>query len=95
MVKVDDAYRTINGDLLDPGNHQFARSMGGLRDLTTAMYLGAASFMALGDFNLTRITARVHGLPAAKTMFRNAKVFMNGWRQDKSTGIKVAASSGM
>jgi|TARA_Y100000015_G_scaffold20015_1_gene19391 hypothetical protein len=95
MVKVDDAYRTINGDLLDPGNHQFARSMGGLRDLTTAMYLGAASFMALGDFNLTRITARVHGLPAAKTMFRNAKIFMNGWRQDKSTGIKVAASSGM
>ena len=93
--KAETAYRTLNGDLIDPENHQFAKNMGGLRDVTTAMYLGAASFMALGDFNLTRITARVHGLPAAKTMYRNLKTFLSGFRQDKAVGIKIAASSGM
>jgi len=93
--KVDQAYSALNGDMLDPENYTFAKYSGGLRDLTTAMYLGAASFMALGDFNLTRLTARVHGLPAAKTMYRNLKMFASGIRQDKAVGVKVAASSGM
>lgn len=93
--KVDEAYRALNGDMADPENYTFAKYSSGLRDLTTSMYLGAASFMALGDFNLTRITAKVHGLPAAKTMYSNLKLFSQGFRQDKSTLVKVAASSGM
>ena len=93
--KVDQAYSVLNGDMLDPENYTFAKYSGGFRDLTTAMYLGAASFMALGDFNLTRLTARVHGLPAAKTMYRNLKMFASGIRQDQAVGVKVAASSGM
>ena len=95
FVKVDDVYKTINGDLLDPGNYMFAKTMSGLRDLTTAMYLGSASFMALGDFNLARITAQFSGLPAAKIMYSNLKLFAQGFRQDKSALIKVAQSSGM
>ena len=93
--KVDQAYSVLNGDMLDPENYTFAKYSGGLRDLTTAAYLGAASFMALGDFNLTRLTARVHGLPAAKTMYSNLKMFASGLNQDKAVGVKVAASSGM
>lgn len=93
--KVDDAYQTINGDFLDPQNYILAKSMAGLRDLTTAMYLGSASFMALGDFNLARITAQFTGLPATRIMFNNLKLFMQGFRQDKSALIKVAQSSGM
>jgi hypothetical protein len=93
--KVDEAYQTINGDLLDPGNYMFAKTMGGLRDLTTAMYLGSASFMALGDFNLARITAQFHGLPAMKVMNKNFQIFRQGLNQDKSTLIQTAASSGM
>lgn len=93
--KVDQAYSVLNGDMLNPENYTFAKYSGGLRDLTTAMYLGSASFMALGDFNLTRLTARIHGLPAAKTMYSNLKLFSQGLRQDKSTMIKIAASSGM
>lgn len=95
FIKVDEAYQTINGDLLDPGNYMFAKSMAGLRDLTTAMYLGSASFMALGDFNLARITAQFTGLPATRIMFNNLKLFMQGFRQDKSALIRVAQSSGM
>jgi type 1 glutamine amidotransferase len=95
LTKVDDAYKTINGDFLDPANYMLAKSMAGLRDLTTAMYLGSASFMALGDFNLARITAQFTGLPATRIMFNNLKLFMQGFRQDKSALIKVAQSSGM
>jgi hypothetical protein len=93
--KIDDAYNTINGDLLDPANYNLSKNMSGLRDLTTAMYLGSASFMALGDFNLARITAQFHGLPSMKIMNRNFQVFRQGLNQDKSALIQTAASSGM
>lgn len=93
--KADEAFASLNGDMADPANYTFAKYSAGLRDLTTSMYLGAASFMALGDFNLTRITTRIHGLPAARTMFSNLKIFSQGFRQDKSTMVKIAASSGM
>ncbi len=89
------ALKTLNGDFLEPANYTFAKTMAGARDLTTAMYLGSASFMALGDFNLARISARFAGLPAFKIMRQNLKMFMRGLNQDKSAMIEVAASSGM
>ena len=92
---LDDAYNFYTGTLNDPENVAVAKFFGGMRDLTSAMYLGAASFMAIGDFNLARTTAKFHRLPAMKIMGRNLKMFAQGFRQGDSEMVKVAASSGL
>lgn len=90
-----DAYNYFTGTLNEPENIKTARFFGGMRDLTSAMYLGSASFMALGDFNLARITANFHKIPAMKVIGSNLKMFSQGFRQSNSEMVSVAASSGM
>lgn len=92
---LNDAYNFYTGTLNDPESVAVARFFGGMRDLTSAMYLGAAAFMGIGDFNLTRTTSRFHKIPAIKAVASNLKMFSQGLKQGDSEMVKVAASSGM
>ena len=67
----------IRGDLNQPVGASFAKNMSTLRQIATAAYLGSASILALGDFNLTRITARFAGVPSAKAMMSNLRTFVS------------------
>ncbi len=99
--QIDKAYDDMDiGMHILNGNHQktlnprFTKTMAGLRDLTTAAYLGSATFLAFGDFNLTRISSRYIGMPATRTMGKNLKMFASGLSKDSSL-IKTAMTSGL
>ena len=88
----ESVYMLAKGDLHSPVHKFAARTMSGLRQLATAAYLGSASFLALGDFNLTRITSRFAGLPATKAMYSNLRTMFT---LPNSTRRKIALTSGM
>ena len=88
----DNVYLLAKGDLFSPVNRWMARTMSGLRQLATSAYLGSASVLALGDFNLTRATARFAGIPATKAMYSNLRTLFT---LGNSTRRKIALTSGM
>ena len=86
----------IRGDLNQPVGATFSKNMSTLRQIATAAYLGSASILALGDFNLTRITSRFAGVPSAKAMMSNLRTFVSPLGGvDKNTRLKIAATSGL
>ena len=92
----ENMYYYLRGDLNIPVNAMTAKNLSSLRQLSTASYLGSAFFMALNDFNLTRITARISGVPSAKAMLSNLKTFVSPLSGvNKSTRLKIAATSGL
>lgn len=89
-------YYYLKGDLNIPINPMTAKNLSSLRQLATASYLGSASILALGDFNLTRTTAAFVGMPQFKTMMSNFKMFVSPLSgMDNNTRIKIAATSGL
>jgi len=91
---MDIGMHIINGQHNKTMNPMFTQTMSGLRDLTTAAYLGSATFLALGDFNLTRISAQYIGMSATRTMGKNLKTFASGLSKDSNL-IKTAMTSGL
>ena len=90
-----DALNYYNGTLNDPENIGFAKFFGGMRNLTSSMYLGAASFMAVGDFFLTGLTSSFNKMPITKSIASSMKMFSQGFRQGDSEIVKTAMTSGM
>lgn len=84
----------INGGHNIEGNILTSKIFSGLRDLTTAAYLGSATFLAFGDFNLTRMASQYIGLQPTKAMASNLKTFVSGLKEDSSL-IKTASTSGL
>jgi len=95
IVTANNGLKFFSGDLHNPVKRWMARGFAGLRELTTSMYLGSAFFMSLIDLLTTRKSAKFSGIPAMKMMFSNLKMFKEGYKQDKSTLIKIAMTSGM
>jgi hypothetical protein len=91
---IDIGMHIINGQHNKTRNPKFTQTMAGLRDLTTAAYLGSATFLAFGDFNLSRISSQYIGMSATKTMSKNLKMFASGLSKDSSL-IKTAMTSGL
>ena len=92
---VDNLYMLFKGQLNRPSDKPWARGLAGIRQLLTSAYLGAASIVALSDFNWQRITNQWNGLPA----FKSARKSLNLWREgllagDKTIG-KLAVRSGL
>lgn len=76
-------------------DHEFLMKIGsGIREMTTAAYLGSAFFLATGDLNTTRWGAKYIGLPQWKTLSGNMKMFAEGIKTD-SRLIKTAMTSGL
>lgn len=95
MITADNSLLYHSGDTFKPANRMMAKGMAGLREATTAMYLGSAAVLSINDFNTSAISAKFAGLPALKTMSSNLKMFLQGFDKDKSTLIKIAGTSGM
>ena len=88
------AMHLINGGHNKSDNEFMTKTFAGIRDMTTAAYLGSATFLATGDFNTTRIASKYIGLPQFKTMFGNMKMFKEGIKSDSSM-TKLAMTSGL
>ena len=92
---VDNLYMLFKGQLNRPSDKPWARGFAGIRQLLTSAYLGAASVVALSDFNWQRITNQFNGLPA----FKSSRKTLNLWKEglsfgDKTIG-KLAVRSGL
>ena len=96
IESAENMYYYLKGDLNIPVNTFAAKNMSTLRQLATASYLGSAAILALGDFNLTRVTASFAGLPQSKAMLSNLRTFVSPLTGvDKNTRLKIAATSGL
>jgi len=95
LNSADAMYLYIKGDLNVPVNPKMAKYGASFRSIATASFLGSAAFLAIGDFNLTRATASFAGMPQAKAMAENLKMFLSPLSGvDNNTRIKIAGTSG-
>tara|TARA_R110001583_G_scaffold62918_3_gene184504 strand:+ start:619 stop:3183 length:2565 start_codon:yes stop_codon:yes gene_type:complete len=100
MNRADAMYLYLKGDLNIPVNEGLAKFGASFRNIATASYLGSAAFLALGDFNLTRVNAQFSGLPQWKSMVTNMRTYLSPLTsslkgQKQNTYAKVAITSGL
>ena len=98
--KADAMYFYLKGDMNIPVHEGVAKFGASFRNLATASYLGSAAFLALGDFNLTRVNAQFSGLPQWQSMVTNMKTYLSPLTQSlkgnkQNTYAKVAITSGL
>ena len=84
----------FKNQLGQPGNPFWARTFSGLRQVLTSAYLGAASILALTDFNWQRMTNQWNGLPAFKSARRTLQLYKEGFKKDKDIA-KLAIRAGL
>ena len=84
----------FKNQLGQPGSPFWARTFSGLRQVLTSAYLGAASILALTDFNWQRMTNQWNGLPAFKSARRTLQLYKEGFKKDKDIA-KLAIRAGL
>ena len=88
---IENIWRLHQGTLNNPVDASISRTLAGVRQILTAAQLGTASILAIGDFNFTRIAARMNGIPATRAVFSNLRQFAKGLTSDELADLAMSA----
>ena len=88
---LNNIWRLHQGTLNNPVDASVSRTLAGTRQILTAAQLGSASILALGDFNFTRIAAKMNGIPATRAIFSSLRQFTKGMTSDELADMAMSA----
>ncbi len=88
---INNIWRLHQGTLNNPVDASVSRVLAGTRQILTSAQLGSAAILTIGDFNFTRIAAKMNGIPATRAVFSNLKQFAKGLTSDELADLAMSA----
>ena len=89
LESLENVYAAVTGNLEHPANVGWANVFATTRNLLTSALLGGSLFSALADAPLIRMTGKLSGVPAARTMARMASLWNPLNRVDRKAALRA------